>query len=148
MKIWIYWSESNSWIYFCIVLNKNWKIYWSEQSFGTHREDWIINDISVINLRPNKIKVLVLGQCPLKISADGTFLLHTGKNSPPHHIFEEIKQFKVTAKFKFSSVPVTQTSFGKRLNDWSIENESKNSAWLRVKTLSSSVLMYSYVPNK
>jgi hypothetical protein len=32
MKIWIYWSESNSWIYFYIVLNKNWKIYWSEQS--------------------------------------------------------------------------------------------------------------------
>jgi hypothetical protein len=24
MKIWIYWSESNSWIYFYIVLNKNW----------------------------------------------------------------------------------------------------------------------------
>jgi len=33
MKIWIYWSESNLWIYFYIVLNKNWKIYWSEQSF-------------------------------------------------------------------------------------------------------------------
>ena len=33
MKIWInYWSESNSWIYFYIVLNKNWKIYWSQQS--------------------------------------------------------------------------------------------------------------------
>ena len=36
MKIWIYWSESNSWISFYIVLNKNWKIllvqtefYWS-----------------------------------------------------------------------------------------------------------------------
>jgi hypothetical protein len=29
-------------------------------------------------------------------------------------------------------VPVTQTSFDKRLNDWSIENESKNSAWLWV----------------
>ena len=29
MKIWIYWSESNSWIYFYILLNKNWKIYWS-----------------------------------------------------------------------------------------------------------------------
>jgi hypothetical protein len=28
------------------------------------------------------------------------------------------------------------------------KNENKNSAWLRVKTLSSSVLMYSYVPNK
>jgi hypothetical protein len=54
----------------------------------------------------------------------------------------------LTAKFKFSSVPVTHTSFDKRLNDWSIENENKNSAWLRVKTLSSSVLMYSYVPNK
>jgi hypothetical protein len=34
MKIWIFWSESNSWIYFYIVLNKNWKIYWSEQSFA------------------------------------------------------------------------------------------------------------------
>ena len=33
MKIWNYWSESTSWIYFYIVLNKNWKIYWSEQSF-------------------------------------------------------------------------------------------------------------------
>jgi hypothetical protein len=35
MKIWIYWSESNSWIYFYIhvVLNKNWKIYWSDQQF-------------------------------------------------------------------------------------------------------------------
>jgi hypothetical protein len=45
-------------------------------------------------------------------------------------------------------MPVTWMSFDKRLNDWSIDNESKNSAWLRVKTLSSSVLMYSYVPNK
>ena len=25
MKIWIYWSESNPWIYFYIVLYKNWK---------------------------------------------------------------------------------------------------------------------------
>jgi len=24
-EIWIYWSESNSWIYFFIFLNKNWK---------------------------------------------------------------------------------------------------------------------------
>jgi hypothetical protein len=31
--IWIYWSRSNSWIYFYLVLNKNWKIYWPEQSF-------------------------------------------------------------------------------------------------------------------
>ena len=36
MKIWNYWSGSNSWIYFYIVLNKNWKnllvwtkFYWS-----------------------------------------------------------------------------------------------------------------------
>jgi hypothetical protein len=36
MKLWIYWSESNSWNYFYIVLNKNWKnlliltmFYWS-----------------------------------------------------------------------------------------------------------------------
>ena len=33
MKIWIFWSESNSRIYFYIFLNKNWKIYWSERSF-------------------------------------------------------------------------------------------------------------------
>ena len=41
MKIWIYWSRSNSWIYFYVVLNKNWKIYWSEQSFtGLWPKDW------------------------------------------------------------------------------------------------------------
>ena len=34
MKIWIYWSYSNSWIYFYLVLNKIWKIYRSEQSFA------------------------------------------------------------------------------------------------------------------
>ena len=33
MKIWIFWFESNSWIYSYIVLNKNWKIYWFKQSF-------------------------------------------------------------------------------------------------------------------
>ena len=32
MKIQIYWSESDSWIYFYIVLNENGKMYWSEQS--------------------------------------------------------------------------------------------------------------------
>ena len=30
MKTWIYWSESNSWSYFYLYLNKNWKMYWSE----------------------------------------------------------------------------------------------------------------------
>ena len=41
MKIWIYWSKSNSWIYFYKYLNKNWKIYRSEQSFaGVGPEDW------------------------------------------------------------------------------------------------------------
>jgi hypothetical protein len=47
MKIWIYWSESNSRIYFYIFLKKKLKkIYWSEQSLiglgsriGAHRED-------------------------------------------------------------------------------------------------------------
>ena len=35
MNIWNYWTESNSWIYFYIILiNKNWKMYWSEQSFA------------------------------------------------------------------------------------------------------------------
>ena len=41
MKIWIYWSESISRIYFYIFLNKNWIIYWSEPSFtGLGPEDW------------------------------------------------------------------------------------------------------------
>ena len=45
MKIWIYWSESNSWTYFYIhvVLNKNWKIYKVLLVFvrrtSAHRED-------------------------------------------------------------------------------------------------------------
>jgi hypothetical protein len=42
MKISIYWSRSNSLIYFYIhvVLNKNWKNYWSEQTFtGLGPED-------------------------------------------------------------------------------------------------------------
>ena len=51
-----------------------------------------------INIRPNKIKVMVLRQCsPLKISTDGTFLL----------------PFKFTAKFKFSNVLVTRTDQSK-----------------------------------
>jgi hypothetical protein len=70
----------------------------------------------------------------------GRFYCCTEKKLLPRRIFEE-KNFKFTAKFNFSSVPVMRTSFDKRLNDCSIENESKNSAWLRVKTLSSSVLM-------
>jgi hypothetical protein len=54
MKIWIYWYESNSWIYFYIhimytvYLNKNWtnllvrtKFYWSwGQRTGAHRKDF------------------------------------------------------------------------------------------------------------
>ena len=41
MKILIDLSESNSWIYFYIVLNKTWNIYWSEQSFtGVGTENW------------------------------------------------------------------------------------------------------------
>jgi hypothetical protein len=53
-KIWIYRSESNSWIYFYILLNKNWKIYWFEQSFtGLGVEYrcslWWLSAILVIN---------------------------------------------------------------------------------------------------
>jgi hypothetical protein len=47
IKIWIYWSESNSRIYFCIIfLNKNWKIYWSKYSFtGLDRcSSWGLNE--------------------------------------------------------------------------------------------------------
>jgi hypothetical protein len=59
MKIGIYWSESNSWIYFYIVLNKNWKIYLCEQSFtGLEPEDrfslW-----GLIKIRQSKLSVLV-----------------------------------------------------------------------------------------
>jgi hypothetical protein len=47
----------------------------------------------------------------------GCFYCRTEKKSPLHRIFEEEEIFKFTAKFKFSSVPVMQTSFDKRLND-------------------------------
>jgi hypothetical protein len=41
MEIKIYLSESNSLIYFHLVLDKNWKIYWSKQSFtGLCPQDW------------------------------------------------------------------------------------------------------------
>jgi hypothetical protein len=41
MNIWIYWSLSNSRIYFYIFLNKNWKNNWSEQNCtGLGPEDW------------------------------------------------------------------------------------------------------------
>jgi hypothetical protein len=71
------------------------------------------NSVTLQSIRPNKIKVLVLRQgCPLKISADGTFLLQRRKKIVATPYFEQ-KKFK----FKFSSVPVTQTSFDKRLND-------------------------------
>ena len=44
-------------IYFYIVLNKNWKIYWSEQSFtglrleDPHREDWVYAESNNTSLR-------------------------------------------------------------------------------------------------
>ena len=69
-------------------------------------------------LRLNKIKVLVLRQCPpLKISADGTFLLPYRKKYRRYAVFLKKKKFKFTAKFKFSIMPVTRTSFDKCLND-------------------------------
>ena len=42
MKLWIYWSEANYWIYFYIGLNKNWKIYWSwvGEPVLWQRKDW------------------------------------------------------------------------------------------------------------
>ena len=53
MKSWIYWSESNSRINFNIFLNKNWKIYWSKQSFtdlGPEDRFWSWGLFSVYNL--------------------------------------------------------------------------------------------------
>jgi hypothetical protein len=47
----------------------------------------------------------------------GCFYCRTEKKSQPPRIFEEEKKIKFTTKFKFSSVPVTRTSFDKRLND-------------------------------
>jgi hypothetical protein len=46
----------------------------------------------------------------------GRFYCHTEKKCQLHSIFEE-KQIQIYRKFKFSSVPVMQTSFDKRLND-------------------------------
>ena len=56
IKIWIYWFKSNSWIYFYIVLDKNWKMWWSEQSLtGLGQEDrcsslGLVHILSFLNL--------------------------------------------------------------------------------------------------
>ena len=59
MKICIYWSDSNSGIYYIyIYLNKNWNIYWSEQSFtglGTEDQCSLWGLIIQLNL-PTSIK--------------------------------------------------------------------------------------------
>jgi hypothetical protein len=47
----------------------------------------------------------------------GRLYCRTEKKSLPRRIFEDKKIFKFTAKFKFSSMPVTWMSFDKRLND-------------------------------
>jgi hypothetical protein len=46
----------------------------------------------------------------------GRFYCRTEKKCQLRSIFEE-KQIQIYCKFKFPSVPVTQTSFDKRLND-------------------------------
>jgi hypothetical protein len=54
--------------------------------------------------RPNKIKVLVLRQrLPLKISADGTFLLPYRKKKPPRRIFEEKKNSNLPPNLSFQA---------------------------------------------
>jgi hypothetical protein len=46
----------------------------------------------------------------------GRFYCRTEKKTH-RAVFLKKKKFKFTAKFKFSSVPVTRTSFDKRLDD-------------------------------
>jgi hypothetical protein len=80
MKTWIYWSKSNSWIYFYIVLNKNGNIYWSNKvllvwgrmMIGAHHEDWTINKNKQI--RPKlKISLFPLTRPTMSKSADLKF---------------------------------------------------------------------------
>ena len=58
MKILIYWSESNSWIYFYMVLNKNWKIYCCEQSLTGLGPD---NQCSLSVLRLHRVHLAMSG---------------------------------------------------------------------------------------
>ena len=63
-----YWSESNSWIYFYIVLNKNWTIYWSEQSCtGLGPEDrwssWWLFFMSFGFITPKHVLNYLVFQC-------------------------------------------------------------------------------------
>ena len=52
MKIWIYWSESNSWINFYIFLNKNFKIYKVLLVLG-----WRTDIIPIVETNKNNINV-------------------------------------------------------------------------------------------
>ena len=53
MIIWIYWSRSNSWINFYIVLNKNWKNYWSEAENQWQCSSWGLNCIAWLTIFKN-----------------------------------------------------------------------------------------------
>ena len=110
MKIWIYWFKSNSWINFHIhvVLNKNWKIYWSEQSFtGLGPKDrcsswglYISNLWMVLTTIPyQKYKRFDLSRKQFfsrgVISLTSSFSGHSNSSSftPPSNIF--IKQWEL-----------------------------------------------------
>ena len=66
MKIWIHWSELNSWTHFYIYLNKNRKIYWSKQSFtGLGLEDrCLLWGLKVYSLPCSFTYMSFLTRCP------------------------------------------------------------------------------------
>ena len=69
MKIWIYWSKSKSRIYLSIFLNKNWKIYQSEQNFtGLGPEDWCslwgLGQVKIVFVSITKISVQMKYKSP------------------------------------------------------------------------------------
>ena len=103
IKIRIYWFKSNSWIYLYIhvVLNKNWKIYWSEQSFtGLGSEDrcssWGLQDYQSLFLLLNttylvekqQIPMLVFGLTRLVIEAT---IYHTRGKYANHNITDVVQ---------------------------------------------------------
>ena len=126
MKIWIYWSESNSWIYFYIYLNKNWKIYWFWTKFY-----WFWAGGPVLIMRT----VTSIYMCSFNLVAQSYFFsILQGKNNV--NVI-----FCLSSNFPVDQLTTCFRIVGHNIG-WGSLHCTLNSNWLSRKTLSHLFLRY------
>jgi hypothetical protein len=104
--------ESNSWIYFNIVLNKNWKIYWSEQSFnglGPEEPLLIVRTVFFFSLLSNIFSsrffwLFTLLQYQLLYSFFSYHMVSIWKYIQQKFLLHNVESKQKTSKRKFKSV--------------------------------------------